>query len=256
MGALLETMPDDDFWNNEMFEDSEGDEEYESESEEEDVVDADFDDPEPDVTEEPVVEPPTKPARRTKTSKRAYVDPMTKKPSGAAPKRKRQARTVAERPTKLRKSRRASSVAASVESERRQMIEAQKKAMRSKRPRTKRTYRKLTQEELLEEAVETERLNNISLEKLIHQEAKNKPKVFAIRRVDPPLLRFQSKKEGDTITYVGLSPPKKAEAPQEIPPHTCQVTGERAKYLDPKTGKWFSSVEAFRAIRAGAGSNE
>lgn len=37
--------------------------------------------------------------------------------------------------------------------------------------------------------------------------------------------------------------------PTDPQKRTCAVTGRPAKYHDPQTGLWYSSVEAFKTIR-------
>jgi len=116
----------------------------------------------------------------------------------------------------------------------------------------------LTQEELLEEAKFTEEYNKASLELLtaIEEERKRLPVKSAL---GGPLVRYLSKNGITTVTFTEVNEVPSfinAKASPYPIPAICEVSGQPAKYKDPRTGIPYATIEAFKTFRANFLKNE
>jgi len=135
--------------------------------------------------------------------------------------------------------------------ERQQRILNKRKVERLKRKGPKQLV-KFTQEELLEESKITAEYNIASLEYLLRIEDEKKKAPAARSLFQGPMIQYHSKGGINTITFTEV-----AEVPEYINskalpypiPEICEITGNPAKYLDPKTGKPYSTKEAFKTLR-------
>jgi len=112
---------------------------------------------------------------------------------------------------------------------------------------------------MLEEAKETEIKNLEDLSNLLS--IQEEMKRVTLRKPWPtgPCVRWISRKGGNTITFTETSE-WPADIRQKPIPHpakpVCAITGQRAKYFDPKKKKPFASVEAFKALRSTKGGRK
>ena len=140
-----------------------------------------------------------------------------------------------------------------------------------------RQQRRLTQEQLLEEAKQTEIENLASLAAYTRLEAERKTFKQKKRVLDGPIIRYHSVamplvselSSGDTSGTAGETPrtemysrnfltftdtqhfpeayfPSSVRKPRKL---YCHVTGLPARYIDPLTGKPYTTAVAFRLIR-------
>jgi len=125
-----------------------------------------------------------------------------------------------------------------------------KKEERNKR-KPKKVFKKLTQAQLLEEAKTTEVLNRESLAIMLKIEEEKK-KIPQTRPVSKgPRIIYHSKDGNTTVTFT--DPDCLPESFNAKPPcprkAICEITGLPARYLDPKTGKYYATAAAFKVIR-------
>eukprot|EP00775_Hariotina_reticulata_P013687 gene13687-13809_t len=259
-----EEQADNEFWAQGFFAEDAKDIDYVSEKEEEDVPDSDFfkseseddDDEEADVREKPkkkALKPPGAPPSRPRPAKPPAAK-VAKTPACASPSQAAAGGEAAddalpqsvifeaiyEAPT-LRKSTRERVEVAQKEREHRDQL-----ARSVRRPHKQGDYRVLTQEELLAEAARTELENLASLKQLLAQEEETKRKANVKKqRFGGPLLL-------NTLQCFGMKAPKWLQ-PQRAPPPPakpiCAITGVSARYKDPLTGHYYSSVAALRELR-------
>ncbi|KAL6078956.1 Vacuolar protein sorting-associated protein 72 [Balamuthia mandrillaris] len=167
--------------------------------------------------------------------------------------RKKDKEKEEEGPPKRRKSSRPSTVASGIEREIRAKKETEEQQRKKKRqPKNVRVVR-LTQEELLAEARVTEQINAEILDNLLRLEEQKKQPIRVPRQLSGQYIRFNSKPNGDTLTFVnrGDFPPElRPSQPPYMEQPKCVITGQPAKYKDPKTGLWYANAQAFAALRA------
>ena len=265
MNKLLEDedSADEEFWNQDAFAEEEDDGQYESESEQADVFDADFDDDESSSDSEEVVV-----ARERR--KPALKAPERKTP--AAPREKKSAAPRAPRGLDsslagsfqgdastwdggLRKSSRSGVKEVIAQSE--AAREAAKARPAPKRNPNAEPPRQLTQAEILAEAAVTEVANLQDLERLLNIEEAVKKKAERVKKTySGPSVRARSKKvdgvERTTLeTRMGATLPAPLGAPRPETPETarCAITGDVARYRDPRTGLAYRDAAAFAEIR-------
>ena len=276
MNKLLEDedSADEEFWNQDAFAEEEDDGQYESESEQEDVFDDDFDDDESSSDSEEVVvaRERRKPALKA-PERKAPAAPREKKP--AAPRAPRGLDSSLAESFQgdastwdggLRKSSRSGvkEILARSEAAR----EAAKSRPAPKRNPNAEPPRQLTQAEILAEAAVTEVANLRDLERLLNIEEAVKKKAERVKKVYAgPSIRVRSKKvdgvERTTLeTRMGAKLPAPLGAPRPETPETarCAITGDVARYRDPRTGLPYRDAAAFAEIRrrerAGADGSE
>ena len=276
MNKLLEDedSADEEFWNQDAFAEEEDDGQYESESEQEDVFDDDFDDDESSSDSEEVVvaRERRKPALKA-PERKAPAAPREKKP--AAPRAPRGLDSSLAESFQgdastwdggLRKSSRSGvkEILARSEAAR----EAAKSRPAPKRNPNAEPPRQLTQAEILAEAAVTEVANLRDLERLLNIEEAVKKKAERVKKVYAgPSVRVRSKKvdgvERTTLeTRMGAKLPAPLGAPRPETPETarCAITGDVARYRDPRTGLPYRDAAAFAEIRrrerAGADGSE
>jgi vacuolar protein sorting-associated protein 72 len=256
---------DKSFWDHGTWkEEDAADEDYEFEDEK-DVVDSDFDDAEEEEEEAPVES-----ARRGRGKKkvlgggRGYVDPAQR-----AAARKRAAATVGSKKIANRKpsrapvparqrmfrastqSRVAQSAAVRKAATAKQLKDAAKRRARHGPPVK---VERLTQEELLRQAAHTEIVNRRSLELMLRMEDDKKKQTGPNAPYVGPLIRFRSRiGEPNILTFEQFDEiPAVINAVAPPPPVTelCVITGMKARYRDPKTGKPYANLAAFKQLRA------
>lgn len=276
MNKLLEDedSADEEFWNQDAFAEEEDDGQYESESEQEDVFDDDFDDDESSSDSEEVVvaRERRKPALKA-PERKAPAAPREKNP--AAPRAPRGLDSSLAESFQgdastwdggLRKSSRSGvkEILARSEAAR----EAAKSRPAPKRNPNAEPPRQLTQAEILAEAAVTEVANLRDLERLLNIEEAVKKKAERVKKVYAgPSVRVRSKKvdgvERTTLeTRMGAKLPAPLGAPRPETPETarCAITGDVARYRDPRTGLPYRDAAAFAEIRrrerAGADGSE
>lgn len=164
-----------------------------------------------------------------------------------------------EGPPKSRKSSRSLTVKKMQEGKQRRIEEQEVTKKRRKRPSLKAETRALTQEEVLAEAKETEKINLALLEEMLKLEAKQKPVIRKQRVVEGPAISFVSTPKGNLLSFTQVNqlPDVLRQSPIAYPPRpVCVITGLPAKYKDPKTGLWYSTPQAFKALRERYGTSE
>ena len=117
--------------------------------------------------------------------------------------------------------------------------------------------RQLTQAEILAEAAVTEVANLQDLERLLNIEEAVKKKAERVKKTySGPSVRARSKKvdgvERTTLeTRMGATLPAPLGAPRPKTPETarCAITGDVARYRDPRTGLAYRDAAAFAEIR-------
>ena len=266
MGAL--SVPEDDdadneFWNQEFFAEEAADERYETESEPEDRFDQDFNDTEDEDEEEEVEEIEDRNDFEG-TKKKVLKPPGSKKPPAkkrapadpSAPKPQKKPKVVPERTMSVRSSTKEKVEQARAE---RKFIEETK----GKRAYRRADHKQLTQAELLAEAARTAIENTRSLLYMEAVEEENKRRATSNNgKYVGPMVSFASSRGEDgmehsvvRIKHMNVAP--EYLQPKVLPPPVqkdiCPITNTVAKYRDPVTGTPYSTLEAFRQIRAKAG---
>ena len=249
-----EKEADQAFWGQKAWGDDQ-DEDYVYEKQK-DIVDSDFDDSE-DSSDEEVEEVTSR--RKKKSGKTGrYQDPAFKRNKGKQSQNVKKVRRprlpvapvvqrqrVFRESTKLRKKQ--------SESIRKSMRE--KAVARNSNRTIAAPVRQLTQEELLRAASYTEMENKRKLEVMLQFQVDKRARAAPKAPYSGPLVRYHSsKKYGTLYTFTEVSevPSVINSKPIAYPKRpVCAVTGMPAKYRDPKTGLYYSNLEAFRSIRAG-----
>ena len=249
-----EKEADQAFWGQKAWGDDQ-DEDYVYEKQK-DIVDSDFDEPE-DSSDEDVEEVTSR--RKKKSGKTGrYQDPAFKRKKGKqsqnVKKVRRPRRPVAPVVARQRVFRESTKI-------RKKQSESIRKSMREKAVarNSNRTIaapvRQLTQEELLRAASYTEMENKRKLEVMLQFQVDKRARTAPKAPYSGPSVRYHSsKKYGTLYTFTEVSevPNVINSKPIAYPKRpVCAVTGMPAKYRDPKTGLYYSTLEAFRAIRAG-----
>ena len=144
------------------------------------------------------------------------------------------------------------------EDTRKKLTEKQRKArlLRKVRPPITRDERK-TQEELLREAAHTAVVNRRRLQVLLRLQDDRRQRTGPPAAYRGPMISRRSRiGELSTVTFHHFDelPACINSVAKPPPPHPrCAVTGMKAKYRDPKTGKHYTTLAAFKQIRAEAG---
>lgn len=264
----LET--DEQFWGQEVFKEEENDYEYEQEGEAVDEFDSDFDDDEPVADEEPAeAEERTVKKKKfllgtgkdvKKKSKKKVLSSLEISPETAEdsaqeskPAHSKDQETAIDLEVEktVRKSTRTAVIVRQAE---REAIQAALQAsIRPVKRKREGEDRRMTQEEMLLEAAQTEIMNIRHLEKMLAREEEVKKKANTNKSVySGPLIRFYSKDGKNTLEFTNVSTfpsavfSKSAPYPEQS---VCVITGQPAKYLDPKTGMPYATKEAFKIIR-------
>lgn len=286
MGRLIqeeEEEGDTEFYQQEFWNEAEGDVEYDAADEDDagvDSFDSDFgaSDSDSDDDEEEDEKRARKAERVVVRKKSVYVDPSKKKASAGSTSttsgvldksRKRQRSEAAalaqgapvfERGS-LRASTQEHTAAQAAKRERdveRAKVREERRALLGKTKGIELV--RLTQEEILAEAKQTEIINRASLEKMQQLAEENREKVIVRERdASAPVLKWRSKRSGDhvinTLTLVNCEVPDEINgiAPPYPPPQRCAVTGQPAKFFDPVTNQPYATLEAFRMLRGRTG---
>jgi vacuolar protein sorting-associated protein 72 len=134
------------------------------------------------------------------------------------------------------------------------------KKMAAARPVKRQDVKRLTQEELLVQAAHTEVENRRSLELMLRMEDDRKKLTGPKAPYVGKLIRYTSKLgQTNIMTFEQFDElPKEINSIAPPPPKVelCVITGMRAKYRDPKTGKPYATLDAFKQIRAAAEARE
>ena len=144
------------------------------------------------------------------------------------------------------------------EDTRKKLTEKQRKArlLRKVRMPIIRDERK-TQEELLREAAHTAVINRRRLQVMLRLEDDRRQHAGPPAAYSGPMITRRSRiGELSTLTFHhfdALPACINSVAKPPPPPPVCAVTGMKAKYRDPKTGKHYATLAAFKRIRAEAG---
>jgi len=254
---------------NDYFNESSDEGSYVESSEEEDYVDSDFmtdeEDEEEDEEAEQEVREQEKIEKR-KAKKSAYLDPAKRAKSikstdsdsdedDAASKTSRGGRRKTSSETAGAKTDRSfrSSTTLRSEASKSAASEAAQRKQEQVKSKSSADERRLTQEELLEEAKATAMENEKDLQRLVQIEEDMKkiewkkspltgPRIITLLRKDADLITFTDPSCSPYLWH-NSSPPT---PPSKIP---CVVTGQPAKYRDPKTGQPFATCEAFKKLR-------
>ncbi|KAL3685149.1 hypothetical protein R1sor_003171 [Riccia sorocarpa] len=283
-----EAEADEEFWNQDAFQEEAEDNEYEAEPEEADVFDSDFDEDEPeeDEGEQDEVERPAKkkklfagqPDKKkadkkkksvTKKSVSSLVEiaaavaagggqqnaptkpPRPPNPVSIASQDNRESNVDPEAAQGIRKSSRMAVVVKQAEREAQQA--AQQALARPVVKKKKEEDRKLTQEDMLLEAAQTEIQNLQTLEIMLAREEEVKRKAVVHKQTyDGPLITFHSKDGVNTLVFTQVEEfPDILSSPTLTYPKKvlCVITGQPARYRDPKTGQPYATKEAFKLIR-------
>ena len=141
------------------------------------------------------------------------------------------------------------------EAERKLQIAKKKRALASRSATGRRAeVEKLTQEELLRQAAHTEIVNRRSLELMLRMEDDKKTLTGPKAPYVGPLIRFRSRiGEPNVLTFEQFEEfPAviNSVAPPPPKPKICVITGMKANYRDPKTGKPYANLAAFKQLRA------
>ncbi|GLJ50577.1 hypothetical protein SUGI_1077400 [Cryptomeria japonica] len=262
----LET--DEQFWGQEAFKEEDNDDEYEQEGDAVDEFDSDFDDDEPVADEEPV-----EAEERTVKKKKFLLGTVVKKKSKkkvlasleispetaeysaqeSKPSHSKDQETAIdlEGEKTVRKSTRTAVIVR--QAERDALRAALQASIRPVKRKREGEDRRMTQEEMLLEAAQTEIMNIRHLEKMLAREEEVKKKAITNKSVySGPVIRFHSKDGKNTLEFTNVSTFPSEIFSKSVPypeQPVCVVTGQLAKYLDPKTGMPYATKEAFKIIR-------
>eukprot|EP00946_MAST-07B_sp_MAST-7B-sp1_P004767 g4767.t1 len=253
---------DKSFWEHGTWkEEDEADEDYEF-VEEKDEVDSDFDDSE-DSDEDVPVEPVRGRKKKAASGRRGYVDPAQRAAARKRAAASRSKKVANRKPNRAPVPARQRTFRASTQSrvaesaaERKAASDKQRKIAAARRARQGPPVKveRLTQEELLRQAAHTEIVNRRSLELMLRMEDDKKKQTGPSAPYMGPLIRFRSRiGEPNIITFEQFDEVPKvinAVAPPPPEPEVCVITGMRARYRDPKTGKPYANLAAFKQLRA------
>lgn len=109
----------------------------------------------------------------------------------------------------------------------------------------------ITQKEMLEQAAIVEMYNTYDLSKLMINEENSK--VNLVSKKDKGLISWRYKeimKQGKRKSTIWHTEPLENFIRKKPIKNYCAVTGNKAKYKDPLTGKYYADKEAFKVIRA------
>lgn len=248
VGDALEE--DKEFYQGDMWAEGE-DTDYETEPEQKDQFDSDFNDSE-DSSDEDAASEDERPRRRAKKVVKSVKPPMPRRPRAKAATGSRPRRAVVMAGGVLRTVR-ASTKQKSKASAEVQQAEVKRMAQARKKARV-RPVCKFTQEELLLEACETEESNSRwvqTMRRRAHESeasdaAPKRQRVFAERRRSakgaPPTITFPLSEHFPEVLH-------HRSAPQPPTQAKCVVTGEPARYRDPKTRMPYANAAAFKELR-------
>ena len=247
-----------DTWAEEKLEEENEDLDYVFEDQE-DIVDSDFDDTEDEEETGPVDEGKRRRASRAAQGRRGYVDPAKKRkkaPAPASKKAQKRRRTAVVPNVRRQRTFRSSTQQRIAESQANRELEGKRQKLLAAKRKARNANREVTvftQEELLRQAARTEVENRRSLELMLRMEDDRKSKSGPKAPYLGPLITFRSRiGEGNTVTFKNYEEipsviNSKASPPPEKP--RCVVTGLVAKYRDPKTGKPYATIAAFKKLR-------
>ncbi|CAN1767932.1 SWR1 complex subunit 2 [Linum perenne] len=264
-----EVEEDETFWNQDALKEDENDDNYQEEAEAPDEFDSDFDDDEPEPDNEAENEamerrPPRKrlifPGKTLpKKKKKKDLSKLDNEPSSKDEKPNEQTTTTpehhdvpdeVEEERVVRKSTRTSVIVRQAERDAiRAALQATMKPIKRKKEGEE---KKMSQEEMLLEAAQTEIMNLRNLERVLAREEEVKKRAAVSKAVySGPQIRFSSKDGRTYLEFKGLSfHSQLSTTPIPYPEKACcVVTGLPAKYRDPKTGKPYATIEAFKIIR-------
>ncbi|QDZ22972.1 YL1 domain-containing protein [Chloropicon primus] len=268
---------DKEFWNQDFFAEETRDQEYEKSDSETSVYDSDFDDKE-DHGDEDGDEDSDDEERRERLRKKKKLLP----PGRAKPKPKAQAGPGSARPSSrrrstqgvevveiVRKSSRASVMEATARHEEHKRMQQVEQRIRKFKRESESFSRPKTMavgmEDLLKEScLLTEVHNSQSLNYLLEreEEAKRRHAVQSRKVYTGPKVKYHSFRDKDGLSRTELVYTGGAQSPSEgvrglvqSPPSAgqppkCEITGKPARYRDPLSGLYFSSVESFKEVRA------
>ena len=254
-----------EFWNQEFFAEEMADERYETESEPEDRFDQDFNDSEVEEDGDEEVEELEDRTDFDGTKKKALKPPGSKRPPVkkktapsdiSSPKPQKKLKILPERTMSVRSSTKEKVEQARAE---RKFIEETK----GKRAYRRADHKQLTQAELLADAARTAIENTRSLLYMEAVEEENKRRASSNSgKYVGPMVSFASTRGEDGMEHSVLRIKHMSTTPEYLQPKVlpapvkkdiCPITKTVAKYRDPVTGTPFSTVDAFRKIRAKAG---
>eukprot|EP00742_Colponemidia_sp_Colp-10_P011900 GILJ01013290.1.p1 GENE.GILJ01013290.1~~GILJ01013290.1.p1 ORF type:complete len:675 (+),score=167.54 GILJ01013290.1:30-2027(+) len=273
---------DEAFWTHEDMLDAEHDDEYEASTEEEDEIDSDFDAPEEEeqfeVAEEdkrqrktaPKIPAVRKPKRKQKLQNNHATEVSStpqSRPSGARRAPPRQSSSVKKEGLSTqdaailtenrRKSVRSTTLKQTVATEKRRKQEEAKKASAKKPLKSREEQYRPSQEEMLAEAAVTEVFNQQSLEELLKVEEEKRKDPSEKPKFVGPMIRYVDSARPDskvctTLTFTDVTdwPTLFNQEPDPYPTKAvCGVTKAVAKYYDPATETFYSTVDAFKILR-------
>lgn len=272
MSRLLdeELENDEQFWGQDAFREEENDVEYHEEGEVADEFDSDFDDDEPEPDEEVADDEDRRPVKKRKLiqgkplfkkkiKRKGFVSlktvPETVEGSTheSKPSQSKHQETAGdpEGERTVRKSTRTAVIVRQAERDAlRAALQSSIKPVKRKREGEE---RRMTQEEMLLEAAQTEIMNLRNLERMLAREEEVKKKAIVHKSVYAgPLICFYSRDGKNTLEFTKASTfpsdlfSKSVPYPEQL---VCVVTGQPAKYRDPKTGLPYATKEAFKIIR-------
>ncbi|XP_024539617.1 SWR1 complex subunit 2 [Selaginella moellendorffii] len=261
-----EVEADNSFWGQEAFKEENNDKEYQEEAEEVDEFDSDFDQDEGPESENEVKEekevvkkkrkfPYKKPGADKKKKSVSFLLKNVARTDKPKPKKKAPPRPSdqedgdGESERIIRKSTRVSVVARQAERAAKAALQTTPKPVKRKREEEK----KMSQEDMLLEAAQTEVINLQSLERMLAREEEVKKKAIIQKTVyNGPQVRFISKGGYNILEFTKVSTlPSAINSKAKPYPEKalCVVTGQPARYKDPKTGQPYATKEAFKILR-------
>ncbi|EFJ14379.1 hypothetical protein SELMODRAFT_446016 [Selaginella moellendorffii] len=261
-----EVEADNSFWGQEAFKEENNDKEYQEEAEEVDEFDSDFDQDEGPESENEVKEekevvkkkrkfPYKKPGADKKKKSVSFLLKNVARTDKPKPKKKAPPRPSdqedgdGESERIIRKSTRVSVVARQAERAAKAALQTTPKPVKRKREEEK----KMSQEDMLLEAAQTEVINLQSLERMLAREEEVKKKAIIQKTVyNGPQVRFISKGGYNVLEFTKVSTlPSAINSKAKPYPEKalCVVTGQPARYKDPKTGQPYATKEAFKILR-------
>ena len=246
---------DKEFWGHGTWEEEDvEDKDYEFENEK-DLVDSDFDDEE-EEEDESFVQVAKKKRSKASSSSR-YSDPALKSKTARSGANKQIANKRPKRapiPAKQRTFRSSTKARVKESQQTRKLQNEKNKKMAAARPTNKKETIRLTQEELLVQAAHTEVANRRSLELMLRMQDDKKKLTGPKAPYVGKLIRYTSRiGQPSIMTFEQFDElPKEINSIAPPPPKIeyCVITGMRAKYRDPKTGKPYATLEAFKQLRA------
>jgi vacuolar protein sorting-associated protein 72 len=268
MGAL--SVPEDDdadneFWNQEFFAEEAADERYETESEPEDRFSSDFNDSEEEDDDEPAEE--LEDRNDFQGSKKKVLKPPGHAASRKPPPKKKPAEGADLKAPHPKRPKSVPERTMSVRSSTKEKVEqarAERKFQeetKGKRSYKRADYKQLTQAELLAEAARTAIENTRSLMYMEAVEEENKRRATsASAKYAGPMISIVSAKGEDgmehtTVRVKHMDVPEYMQPkhlPDPVQKDMCPITKTVAKYRDPLTGTPYSTIDAFKKIRAAA----